>query len=240
MATGTDRKKIAVVTGATRGIGLAIAERLVADGLRVIGTGTQAVSPQPTAFEYVRADFADQAGVLAFTRMMQDLAPDILVNNAGINKIGRVEDIALADFAAIQQVNVTAPFQLCQAAIPAMKARGWGRIVNLGSVWGIVGKELRASYSTSKFALTGLSAALAAEVAPFGILVNCVSPGPIETEMTHRNVSPAMLETLLGSVPMGRLGRPEEVAGLVAWLAGPQNTFVTGQNIAIDGGMTRA
>ena len=126
-----------------------------------------------------------------------------------------------------------------RAVAPAMAARGWGRIVNIASIFGKVSKEFRASYSASKFALDGMSAALAAEVAATGVLVNCVSPGVIDTELTRRVLGEDGIRELASRVPQGRLGRPEEVAALVAWLAGPENTYVSGQNIAIDGGFTR-
>lgn len=231
--------KKAVVTGATRGIGRAIAEQLADAGAEVIATGTLVDAAAPAGCTYARVDFADTASIDHFVIELGRIAPDILINNAGINRIGPFADLSLDDFNRVQLVNVTAPFRLCQAALPAMKTRGWGRIVNIASVWGKVGKELRAPYSASKFALAGMSAALAAEVTLFGILVNCVSPGPIETEMTRSVLSTEMIDELLKSVPAGRLGRPDEVAGLVLWLAGSTNTFVAGQNIAIDGGMTR-
>jgi NAD(P)-dependent dehydrogenase (short-subunit alcohol dehydrogenase family) len=231
--------KLAVVTGATRGIGRSIAERLATDGAHVIGTGRRLEGTLPDGVEFRVVDFTAASSLESFIAELGQMAPDILVNNAGINKIGPFEQIAAQDFANIQELNVTVPFRLCQVVLPAMKKRAWGRIVNVSSVWGKLGKELRASYSASKFALVGMSSALAAEVARSGILVNCVSPGPIETEMTRRTLSPEMLQDLLQAVPMGRLGQPQEVAALVAWLAGPENTFVTGQDIAVDGGMTR-
>jgi len=120
-----------------------------------------------------------------------------------------------------------------------MKSAGWGRIVNIGSVWGKIGKELRASYSTSKYAVEGMTAALAAEVAEFGILANTVSPGIIETEMTRSVLTEDQIDNLIQTVPSRRLGQPEEVAELVYWLGSPNNTFVSGQNIAIDGGLLR-
>lgn len=229
----------AIVTGATRGIGWAIAERLVADGVEVFATGTRSDSLIPPGCSQLEGDFSSVGGIEKLAVEIGRLAPTILVNNAGINKIGPFGDIALVDFELIQRVNVTAPFRFCQAALPAMRQAGWGRIVNICSVWGKMGKELRASYASSKFAIAGMTSSLAAEVAKDGILANCVSPGPIETEMTRANLSEKMLSDLLKAVPAGRLGRPEEVAALVAWLVSPENTFVAGQNIAIDGGMTR-
>ena len=231
--------KTALVTGATRGIGRAVAARLLAEGARVIGTGTQAGGKLPEGCTFEAVDFADPAAAEAFAAKVAALAPDILVNNAGINRIAPFAEIDSATFARMQQINVTAPFLLCRAVVPGMKAKGWGRIVNIGSIFGIVAKEGRGAYATSKFALDGMTAALAAEVARHGILANCVAPGPIDTDLTRGVLGEEGIRRIAESIPLGRLGKPEEVAALVAWLAGVENTYVSGQNIAIDGGYVR-
>jgi NAD(P)-dependent dehydrogenase (short-subunit alcohol dehydrogenase family) len=170
---------------------------------------------------------------------LEDLAPDILVNNAGINRNAPFAEIDPDDFAEIQRVNLIAPMLLCRAVTPGMRRNGWGRVVNICSIWSKVVRPGRASYAASKFGLDGLTAALAAEVAADGVLVNAVSPGFIDTELTRQTVPADQIAALAAEVPIGRLGRPEEIAALVAWLAGPDNTYVSGQNIAIDGGFTR-
>jgi NAD(P)-dependent dehydrogenase (short-subunit alcohol dehydrogenase family) len=164
---------------------------------------------------------------------------DILINNAGINKVGPFEDIALDDFDRIQQVNVRAPFLLCRAVLPGMRRKGWGRIVNITSIFSKVSKEMRAPYSASKFALDGLTAALAAEAASQGILANCVAPGVIDTDLTRAVLGETGIREMASKIPVGRLGKPEEIAAFVVWMAGPENTYISGQNIAIDGGFTR-
>lgn len=231
--------KLAVVTGATRGIGYAIAQRLLEEGVEVVGTGTSAAATGPDGCHDQAVDFLDPIATEEFAKSVTARAPDILVNCAGINKISPFAEIDSKDFAAIQQVNVTAPFVLCREVIEPMKHKGWGRIVNVSSVWGKVGKELRASYSTSKHGLQGMTTALAAEVTRWGILANCVSPGPVETEMTQTVLSETQIAELLAQVPAGRLAQPDEIAAAVAWLAGPENTFISGQNIAVDGGLSR-
>jgi NAD(P)-dependent dehydrogenase (short-subunit alcohol dehydrogenase family) len=232
--------KTALVTGATRGIGRAIVACLKNQGARVIGAGTAAASSIGDLDDYVQADFSIHEDIVACAARVSKLAPDILVNNAGINKIAPFTEISLEDFTRIQRVNVTAPFALCQAAVGPMRERGWGRIVNVSSIWGKISKEQRASYSAAKFAIDGFTLALALEYARYGVLANCVAPGFTDTELTRKVLGELQIAQLIQSVPAGRLANVDEIARLVAWLAGTENTFVTGQNIAIDGGFTRA
>lgn len=239
IVTGPLVGKFAVVTGATRGIGRAIAERLVADGARVLATGTHPNGKPPAGCDYHAVDFVDEAATSAFAAELSRLTPDILVNNAGINQNASFADIDPNEFARIQRVNITAPFLITRAVVPGMKAKGWGRIVTVSSIWGKISRAGRGAYSTSKFAVDGMMAALAAEVAQHGILVNCVAPGFIDTELTRRVLDEAGIHDVVQQVPMRRLGRPEEIAAFVAWLVGPDNTYISGQNIAIDGGFTR-
>ncbi len=238
-ASGPLAGRRGLVTGGTRGIGAAIAQRLLADGAEVIVTGTTPEGAAPAGCGYRPVDFTDGDATAAFAQDVAGLELDILVNNAGINKIGPFEEIDPDDFDRIQQVNVRAPFLLCRAVLPSMRVRRWGRIVNVCSIFGTISKELRGSYSTSKFALDGMTAALAAEVAADGILANCVSPGFIDTELTRSILGEEGIAELTARVPARRLGSPEEIAALVAWLAGPENTYLTGQNVVIDGGFSR-
>jgi NAD(P)-dependent dehydrogenase (short-subunit alcohol dehydrogenase family) len=233
--------KKAVVTGATRGIGSAIARQLNLLGAHVIGTGTtKSVDITTQSFdEYLQADFTDLESIQKCAKNVQQIEPDILINNAGINKINPFTEISLDEFRLIQQVNVTAPFALCQAAIPAMKIKHWGRIVNISSIWGKVSKEFRTSYSTSKFALDGMTLAIAAEYTENGILANCIAPGFTNTELTRKVLGEEQIEQIKNSIPIKRMANVDEIACFVAWLASPINTYITGQNIAIDGGFTR-
>jgi 3-oxoacyl-[acyl-carrier protein] reductase len=229
----------ALVTGGTRGIGAAIAKRLRDSGANVTVTGTSSTGEPPPGCELRAVDFTDGLATEGFAEEISGWDVTILVNNAGINVIDRFEEIDPADFDRIQQVNVRAPLLLCQAVLPGMRRAGWGRIVNISSIFGKISREWRASYSASKFALDGMTIALAVEVASQGILANCVSPGFIDTDLTRNILGEDGIAELAGEVPMRRLGTPSEVAELVGWLAGPANTYLTGQNIAIDGGFSR-
>lgn len=232
-------KRFAVVTGGTRGIGFAIAEKMVQDGLGVLVTGTRRDVSGPAGTEYYAVDFVDTQSVQTFAEFLSEKKVDVLVNNAGINKIDEFHKIKIDDFNQILQVNLRAPFLLCQAVIPAMKESGWGRIINITSIFGHLTKEFRASYSTSKFGLDGMTAALSAEVSQYGILANSVGPGFIDTELTRAVLGEEGMRRICDGVPMKRLGRVEEIAALVSWLASESNTYMTGQNLMIDGGFTR-
>ncbi len=233
------KDKISLVTGGTRGIGAAIAKELYSLGSTVIITGTKSNYVLLEDYQYICADFSDKSSLDDFVNQIKGKQIDILVNNAGINKISPISEISLSSFEKIQQVNVTAPFMLCQAVIEGMRHRGWGRIVNISSIWGKISKAHRASYSVSKFAIDGLTSAISAEVASEGILVNSVAPGFIDTELTRSVLGIDGLRDLELQVPAKRVGTVDEVAKLVVWLAGPDNTYISGQNIAIDGGFTR-
>lgn len=231
--------KTVVVTGASRGIGRAIAEAFAAGGARVIGTRTSAGAIDDVCSSWITANFEDLKQIESCAKAVREIEPDVLINNAGVNKIAPFVDIDPADFLRIQQVNVFAPLALSQAVIPAMKRRGWGRIVNISSIWGKLSKAQRGSYSASKFAIDGLTLALAAEHTADGILANSIAPGFVNTELTRTVLNEADRAALAAQVPARRFAEPYEIAKLVVWLASDENTYVSGQNIAADGGFTR-
>ena len=196
-------KYCAVVTGGTRGIGYSIAQRLIQDGIDVIvtGTGTKNTSDYPIGADFYQVDFLNDSSVKDFIEHLKQKPIDILINNAGINKIGEFDKIDATDFDNIQKVNLKTPFLLCQAVIPYMKKNNWGRIVNITSIWGSVTKEYRASYSSSKFALDGMTVALAAEVASMGILANSVAPGFIDTDLTRKVLGDKGIQEIKNIIP---------------------------------------
>lgn len=226
MAT-TTQQRTAVVTGGSRGIGHAIADRLrTRTNYHVI------------ALDRRHGDLSSPSDVSFLCERVASWKPSILVNCAGIS----IDDTMLATtatkFDTTYNVNVRAPFLLAQAVLPSMLQHGWGRIVNIGSIYGIVSRAHRAAYTVSKHALHGLTLALSAEFAEAGVLTNTVSPGVIDTDMTRNRMSDEERRLFATRVPASRIGQPAEVASLVAWLVSEENTYVTGQNIAIDGGFT--
>jgi len=231
--------KTALVTGGTRGIGASIAKELHDLGVTTIITGTKSDYTPLDGYQYICVDFSKKDNLYKFVNEIREKQIDILINNAGINQIGPISELSVSDFDKVQRVNVTAPFMLCQVVLPSMRDKKWGRIVNMSSIWGKISKAYRAPYSASKFAIDGLAAAISAEVAIDGIMVNSVAPGFIDTELTRKNLGAKEIKELTQQIPAKRLGTTEEVAKFVTWLASPENTYISGQNIAIDGGFTR-
>lgn len=231
-------KKV-LVTGSSRGIGAAVAGLYKSQGYYVIGLSTK-LTNNNTVDDQIVSNFLDYSSLEMASKSISKMNIDILINNAGINIIDDFCNIKLTDFLSVQQVNVTAPFLLSQSVIPNMLSKNWGRIVSVSSVWGKKSKKGRASYSSSKFAIDGLTLAMANEFASQNILCNSVAPGFIDTDMTRKNLGQEGIAKMLQSVPAGRLATVDEIAKFIVWLGSDQNTYISGQNIAIDGGFTRA
>jgi NAD(P)-dependent dehydrogenase (short-subunit alcohol dehydrogenase family) len=232
--------KKAFLTGASRGIGLAIAKRFKSEGAIVMGTHTGNNQPDENICnQWVKADFSKLDDIENCVKEVLNFEPDILINNAGINTNAPFVEVDPSVFQEIQQVNVFTPMRLCQSAIPFMKKQGWGRILNISSIWGKISMEHRSAYSASKFALDGITLSLAAEHAIDGIVANSIAPGFIDTDLTRQMLGDEGIARLTSKVPARRLGKVEEIANLALWLASNENSFVNGQNIAIDGGFTR-
>lgn len=234
--TGSTETRRALVTGGNRGLGAAISRALADAGCEVVIVASSEESVAGSPYDAFAADLSSLAETQDLAARLAGESIDILVNNAGINRIAPFADIDPADFQAVQDINVRAPMLLCQAVLPHMRQRRWGRIVNVASIWAEVSREQRASYSASKSGLVGMTRALAAEVARDGILANCVSPGVIDTDLTRKVLGADGVARVQQEIPIGRLGQPEEVAALVAFLASEQNTYISGQSILIDGG----
>ena len=219
--------RTAVVTGGMSGLGAAAAARLAADGTRVLTLDLAEGAD-------LRADVTDPAAVQAAATAAGPV--DILVNSAGIvGPNAPLWEIDRAGWDRTFAVNVTGTFNTCHAFVPGMRARGWGRIINLASMAGKDGNPLMSPYSASKAAVIALTKSLGKELATTGVLVNAIAPAVIETPM-NASTGPDALAHITGLIPMKRIGRPEEVAELVAWLASDRVSFSTGAVYDISGG----
>lgn len=231
-----------LVTGGGAGIGAAITEEMHAAGHHCVITGRAQVRPDTLNHDigYLQLDYLDPASVEnASKTILEQLKPDILINNAGINRKGAMVDTKAENLRDTIATNLTGPYQITQSCLPHMLAQQWGRIVNITSIWSVSGNPGNTVYCASKFGVDGMTVALAAEVGHRGILVNAVAPGYIMTDALRAKYTPEMLEQVAAHVPLARPGQPSEVAALVCWLASSANSYVTGQNIRIDGGLTR-
>lgn len=213
-----------LITGASKGIGKAIFEKFTSEGYCVVA---------PTREQL---DLSEPSSIDDFVEKNKDMPVDIIVNCAAINPIAYIEDIEDIDFDKTMQVNIKAPLKLIQGFVGGMKSRGYGRIVNISSIWGVVSKEKRTTYSVSKNGIHGISNALAVELGEYNILINSVCPGFTNTELTLQNVSPIEATKLCEQIPLGRFAEPSEIAELVFFLGSSKNTYITGQKIVIDGG----
>jgi len=238
--------RVALVTGGTRGIGNAIAKQLLKSGASVLATGTDKAqikklndANQNSFLKYLSLDLNNQKNVERFiSEILKNENVDILINNAGINIVSEATEISIDNFRKIQEINVNGPFLLAKAFGSRMIENKWGRIVNIASIWSVVTRSGRLSYSASKMALLGMNKTLAVEWAKHDVLVNCVSPGFTLTELTKTTNTKEELQIIENTIPQQRLALPEEIANIVLFLSSDLNSYITAQNITIDGGYT--
>ena len=236
--------RTALVTGSTRGIGRAIAESLAGCGATVAVVGRDLARAEAAAAEIGRGarGFAcDVADVAQVTRLVTDVEAalgscDILVNNAGLTRDNLLLRLKDDDWDAVLDANLRGAFAAMRAASRGMMKRRWGRIVSIASVVGLTGNKGQANYAASKAGLIGLTKSVAKELASRNVLANVVAPGFIETDMTAA-MPEAARNALAGTIPLERLGRPEDIASMVAFLASEHAAYVTGQVLVVDGGM---
>ena len=246
MSSNASQGQVALVTGASRGIGAAIALELAARGFKVVGTAT---SEQGAA--KISQDLAVHAGcegrvlnvndtgagdTLIDAIVQQHGALHVLVNNAGITRDMLAMRLKDEDWDAVVDTNLKAVFRMSRAVMRTMMKQRYGRIINITSVVGASGNPGQANYAAAKAGVAGMTRALARELGSRGITVNCIAPGFIETDMTGK-LSPEQQKALLTQIPLGHLGKPSDVAHAVAYLASPEAAYVTGQELHVNGGM---
>ena len=240
-------KKIAYVTGGMGGIGTSICQRLAQDGYTVVA-GCGPNSPRKDRWlseqKALGFDFIASEGNVsdwdstkaAFDKVKAEVGEiDVLVNNAGITKDGQFRRMSIDDWKAVIDTNLNSLFFVTKQVVDGMLDRGWGRIINISSMNGQRGQFGQTNYSTAKAGMHGFTMALALEVASKGVTVNTVSPGYVGTEMV-RAIREDVLEKIVATIPVKRLGEPEEIAAIVSWLASGQSGFTTGANFACNGG----
>lgn len=237
-------KKVAIVTGASRGIGRAIAEKLVADGFFVIGTATSD-SGADAISAYLgengkgfKLNVADAADIENFIKITGDEygTPAVLVNNAGITRDNLLMRMKDEEWDDIINTNLTSIFRMSKAVLRSMMKARYGRIINISSVVGSTGNAGQTNYAAAKAGMVGFAKSMAKEVGSRGITVNTVAPGFIDTDMT-KELSDDIKANLLNSIALGRLGQPEEIAHAVSFLASEQASYITGETLHVNGGM---
>jgi acetoacetyl-CoA reductase len=234
--------RVAIVTGGTRGIGEAISLALKAQGRTVVANyaGNDAKAKRFSdahGIAVYKWDVGDhQACIDGCARVSEDIGPvDIVVNNAGITRDGTLARMTFDDWNDVMRINLGGCFNMAKACFPGMAERGWGRIVNIGSINGQAGQYGQVNYAAAKSGIHGFTKALAQEGAKKGVTVNAIAPGYIDTDMVAA-VPPPVLEKIVAKIPVGRLGRAEEIARGVAFLTSDEGGFVTGSTMSINGG----
>lgn len=239
--------KVALVTGASRGIGAAIADTLGAAGATVIGTATseegaaritQRFGEKNVAGKGLRLDVVDADDISAAVKTIAEEfgAPLILVNNAGITRDNILMRMKDDEWNAVLDTNLTGIFRLSKACVKGMTKARWGRIINISSVVGSMGNAGQTNYAATKAGVAGFGRSLAKEIGSRNITVNTVAPGFVDTDMT-RELSDSNREAMLANIPLARFGEPEEIASVVAFLAGDGGAYITGETIEVNGGM---
>ncbi len=236
-----------VVTGSTRGIGKEAAKLFMERGGTVYITGT---SSNPSAdlvkelnvlgeFKYLQADFSSNEGINSFIESLKSITRiDVFVNNAGINLLNEVESLPDDDYNAVLSVNLHAPLKISRFLAKVMKNQKYGRIVNVASIWSVITRAKRGAYTISKNAVNGLTQTMGIEMAKYGVLVNSISPGFTLTELTKSTNTEQELEKIGNTVPINRLADPKEIGMVILFLSSKENSYMTGQNIVVDGGFT--
>ncbi|MEP5937811.1 MAG: acetoacetyl-CoA reductase [Erythrobacter sp.] len=234
--------RVAIVTGGTRGIGRAICEKLQADGFTVAANyaGNDAAADQlkaDTGIQSFKWDVGDHEACMAgCADVAEQLGPvDVVVNNAGITRDGTLHKMSFDDWNEVMRINLGGCFNMAKACFPGMRERKWGRIVNIGSINGQAGQYGQVNYAAAKSGIHGFTKALAQEGAKFGVTVNAIAPGYIDTDMVAAVPEP-VLEKIVAKIPVGRLGEAQEIARGVAFLCAENGGFVTGSTMSINGG----
>ncbi|TWV82914.1 3-oxoacyl-ACP reductase FabG [Moraxella sp. VT-16-12] len=238
-------RKIILVTGASRGIGRAIAERFAEDGHFVIGTATSEKGAEAIA-EYLGESggigrVLDVCDEVAINKLFEEIDSvyggiNVLVNNAGITKDGLLMRMKDDDWASVIDTNLTSIYRMSKRAVRGMMKARFGRIINITSVVGQMGNAGQANYAASKAGAEGFTRSLAREIGSRGVTVNCVAPGFVETDMTEE-LDERLISSMLDAVPVGRMGQPHEIAAAVAFLASDDASYITGEVLAVNGGM---
>ena len=242
-----EQATVALVTGASRGIGRAIAEQLGRQGMIVVGTATSdngaaAISEYLAEAGYIgkglKADVGDAESV---AEMMSQIAddfglPTVLINNAGVTRDNLLMRMKAEEWDTVINTNLTSMYRICKACLKGMTKARKGRIINISSVVGSSGNAGQTNYSASKAGIEGFTRSLAQEIGSRGITVNAVAPGFIDTDMT-KELPEQQREALLAQIPLGRLGQPEEIASVVGFLASEEGAYITGETLHVNGGM---
>ncbi len=245
-----NESSIALVTGASRGIGRAIAEALGAQGMTVIGTATSetgaaAISSYMSEAKLngqgMVADVGNDDSVIALIAAIEEQygLPTVLVNNAGVTRDNLLMRMKADEWETVLNTNLTSMYRVCKACLKGMTKARTGRIINISSVVGSSGNAGQSNYAASKAGIEGFTRSLAKEIGSRGITVNAVAPGFIDTDMT-RELPEKQTEALLAQIPLGRLGQPEEIASVVAFLASTKGAYITGETLHVNGGMYMA